>query len=74
LNAGRLQRLQRSLELALNQEWPQLDRTCRQTAKLTPLPMRDKPETSHTIVATVATDGGESHLSLEPIHWPGPGK
>ena len=64
----RLARLQRSLELALNQEWPQLSATqkkltahrpklIRTVADLRPLPA----------IATVATDGGENRLSLEPI-------
>ncbi len=64
----RLARLQRSLELALNQEWPQL---CATQKKLTP--HRPKPIRAcaglHplSVIATVATDGGENRLSLEPI-------
>ena len=35
----RLQRLQRGLELALNQEWPQLEKTCRHAARLATMPI-----------------------------------
>ena len=65
----RLKRLERSLELALNQEWPQLSATQKRLAKLRP-----KPISLHladpgpmSVVATVATDGGENRLSLAPI-------
>ena len=65
----RLERLQRSLELALNQEWPQLSATQTRLAKLHPKPIPIRPDTEErmTVVATVATDGGENKLSLEPI-------
>jgi hypothetical protein len=66
----RLERLQRSLELALNQEWPQLSATQKKLAKLRPvaIPLRPSNAEPLTVVATVATDGGENELSLEPIH------
>lgn len=69
LTAERLTRLQRRLELALNQEWPQLDRTQRRLAKLPVSPIRPPPApvAAPVVVATVATDGGECRLSLEPI-------
>ena len=65
----RLERLQRSLELALNQEWPQLCATQARLAKLrpTPIPIRPASTKRMSVVATVATDGGENKLSLEPI-------
>jgi len=65
----RLERLQRSLELALNQEWPQLSATQVRLAKLRPKPIRLRPDSAKrmAVVATVATDGGENKLSLEPI-------
>jgi hypothetical protein len=65
----RLERLQRSLDLALNQEWPQLSATQKRLAKLhpTPIPIRPANAKPLTVVATVATDGGENKLSLEPI-------
>lgn len=65
----RLDRLQRSLDLALNQEWPQLFRTQARLAKLRPVPIAIRPAGAKplTVVATVATDGGENRLSLEPI-------
>ena len=65
----RLERLQRSLELALNQEWPQLSRTQMHLAKLRPKPLPITRETAKrmAVVATVATDGGENKLSLEPM-------
>ncbi|HXJ60120.1 MAG TPA: DNA double-strand break repair nuclease NurA [Verrucomicrobiae bacterium] len=65
----RLERLQRSLELALNQEWPQLSATQKRLAKLRPTAIPTRPANAKplTVVATVATDGGENKLSLEPI-------
>ena len=69
LTPERLEKLQRSLELALNQEWPQLDKTQRRLARLTATQIGALPATQPAplIVATVATDGGECRLSLEPI-------
>jgi len=64
----RLERLGRSLELALNQEWPQLSATQKRIAKVRPhLIKAPASPSSLTAVATVATDGGENRLSLEPI-------
>lgn len=69
LTPERLERLQRSLELALNQEWPQLNEVRRRLAQLRPTTIRSLPTENRAmpIVATVATDGGENRLSLEPI-------
>jgi len=65
----RLKRLERSLELALNQEWPQLSATQKRLANLRPKPIlpRLADRRPMSVVATVATDGGENRLSLEPI-------
>src|SRR5512146_1573911 len=65
----RLERLQRSLELALNQEWPLISATQLRLARLRPLPIPFRPAGAKRIpiVATVATDGGQNTLSLEPI-------
>jgi hypothetical protein len=64
----RLERLGRSLELALNQEWPQLSATQKRIAKVRPTPIGLPASASPlSVVATVATDGGENRLSLEPI-------
>lgn len=64
----RLERLRRSLELALNQEWSQLSTTRRRLAKAQPIPIVPTAAVgSLAIVATVATDGGENRLSLEPM-------
>ena len=68
LNPQRLQRLERSLELALNQEWPQLNRIQRDVVRLRPTAILTKKNRSDLpIVATVATDGGENRLRLDPI-------
>jgi hypothetical protein len=67
VNEERISRLKRGLELALNQEWPQLDRTCRHAAQLDPVPIASADADERRIVATVATDGGESRLCLDPI-------
>lgn len=64
----RLERLQRSLELALNQEWPRLSATQKRLARLRPTPIPSRPTTKPLkVVAKVATDGGENKLRLEPI-------
>jgi hypothetical protein len=68
LTTERLTRLQRSLELALNQEWPQLSATQGKLAPHCPQPIRPRATPrSLPVIATVATDGGENRLSLEPI-------
>jgi hypothetical protein len=69
VTTDRLERLQRSIELALNQEWPQLSVTQKRLAKLRTVPIPARPVNTKplTVVATVATDGGENRLSLEPI-------
>ena len=65
----RLGRLQRSLELALNQEWPQLSAAQKSLSKLRPAvtPIAPAKQSALAVVATVATDGGENQLSLAPI-------
>jgi hypothetical protein len=67
--SDRLERLQRSLTVALNQEWPQLSATQKRLAKLCPAPIAIRPTQRPrlSVVATVATDGGENKLSLEPM-------
>src|SRR5947199_10778237 len=69
LTANRLERLQRSLELALDQEWPRLSAvtTPLATPHPTPIPIRTAEAISLPVVATVATDGGENRLTLEPM-------
>ena len=68
LETDRLARLHRSLELALNQEWPQLSATQKKLTGLLPKLIVTRAG-SHPLpaIATVATDGGENRLSLEPI-------
>jgi hypothetical protein len=64
----RLARLRRSLELALNQEWPQLSLTQKKLTAHHPKPIGTSVGLrSLPVIATVATDGGENRLSLEPI-------
>jgi hypothetical protein len=64
----RLARLQRSLELALNQEWPQLSATQKKLTAHRPKSIRARVDLRPLpVIATVATDGGENRLSLEPI-------
>jgi hypothetical protein len=55
--------------VALNQEWPQLSATQKRLARLRPTPIAIRPGQSPrlSVVATVATDGGENKLSLEPM-------
>jgi hypothetical protein len=69
LTGRRVERFHRSLELALNQEWPQLNKMQRQLARLRPTVIQPLTGLSSSvpIVATVATDGGENRLHLEPI-------
>ena len=64
----RHKRIRRSLTLALNHEWPQLDRTRRNVAGLAAVTIDDDGAAADMpIVATVATDGGEGRLNLAPI-------
>lgn len=68
LTAERFERLQRSLDLALNQEWPKIGATTRRLATLAPIAIGvDLNQASRVAIATVATDGGENKLSLEPM-------
>jgi len=65
----RPERFQRTLTVALNQEWPQLSATQKRLAELCPTPTAIRPAQPSRLsrVATVATDGGENKLSLEPM-------
>ncbi len=68
LTSQRLDRLRRSLQLALNQEWPQLEKMQRQLDRLQPTAIETPASVpAIPIVATVATDGGENRLRLDPI-------
>jgi hypothetical protein len=68
LMGERLGRLQSSLRVALNQEWPRINNTRRKLARLQPTIIHhDKQVSGMPVIATVATDGGESRLQLEPI-------
>ncbi|HUS37702.1 MAG TPA: DNA double-strand break repair nuclease NurA [Verrucomicrobiae bacterium] len=68
LNAERFQRLQRSLDLALNQEWPKVGATTRRLATFAPTSIEPASVRDPRVaIATVATDGGENKLSLEPM-------
>lgn len=61
-------RIRRSLALALNHEWPKLERTRKRVAGLPAVRIVDEPAAAGMpIVATVATDGGEGRLSLAPV-------
>lgn len=62
-----VERLHRRLELALDHEWPQLMRLAQRTASLRVEPLTDRPAPSDSTVATVAADGGENRLSVDPI-------
>ena len=66
-SSERIQKLARSLDLALNQEWPQLLRIERKLEKLMPIPIVAVENDTIPAIATVATDGGENKLSLDPI-------
>ena len=68
LGTDRLNRLQRSLELALNQEWPQLSATRKKLTRHLPKRILSQAGANALpLIATVATDGGENRLNLEPI-------
>ena len=65
----RLGRLGRSLKLALDHEWPKPAATRTKLTTLVPRPIQPcaDAEARMASVATVATDGGENRLNLEPI-------
>jgi hypothetical protein len=68
MTTDRLERLGRSLELALNQEWPKLSQIQKRLAQIRPIPIpRRNSFNPLSVIATVATDGGENRLNLEPI-------
>lgn len=69
LTKDRLAALQRSFELALNEEWSRLATTQRRLSMLRLTLIRPRKTTARAlpVIATVATDGGENRLSLEPI-------
>lgn len=65
---ARHERIRRCLALALNCEWPQLERTRSHVARLRAVPIIEPSAAAGMpIVATVATDGGQGRLSLAPI-------
>jgi hypothetical protein len=68
LTTERYKRLQRSLDMALNQEWPKIGAARRRLAAfvLTPIDTAVTPG-PRVAIATVATDGGENKLTLEPM-------
>jgi len=61
-----IENLLKSLEIALNQELPRVDEVRK---KLKSLPMHEIQPTGEKppVIATVATDGGENRLILEPM-------
>ncbi|MBX3748441.1 MAG: DNA double-strand break repair nuclease NurA [Verrucomicrobiae bacterium] len=65
----RLEKLERSLRLALDHEWPRLATTQGRLKSLAPRPIPPLPPAASRMpsVATVATDGGENRLNLDPI-------
>ncbi|HYG33173.1 MAG TPA: DNA double-strand break repair nuclease NurA, partial [Clostridia bacterium] len=69
LTDDRLAHLRRSLESALDQEWPRLSVTHKSLRRLSPVVIVKRPENRNPlpIIATVATDGGENRLNLEPL-------
>jgi hypothetical protein len=68
LSNERLNRLTVSLDVALDQEWPKVGGATRKMELLRATPIR-KPSLARELpaIATVATDGGENKLSLEPM-------
>ena len=67
IREGSLARLQRSMELALNHETPRIATVRINMNDLERKPIPQNEETPPMAVATVAADGGENHLHLEPI-------
>lgn len=65
----RWESVRRNLQRALDLEVPQLHRAQRRLAQLPVTPILPLPSDTRApaVVATVATDGGECRLSLEPI-------
>jgi len=69
----RLHRLQSSLAVALQQEWPALRKAAKDLKQLTPIAIQTSSEKFAAgsrplpVIATVATDGGENRLSLAPL-------
>ena len=67
LSEQRIEKFRRSIELALNREWPELSKAKQQVAALGPRLINLDADKELQVIATVATDGGESRLVLDPI-------
>jgi hypothetical protein len=67
LTNQKIEQFKRSVQLALNQEWPELAKIRRRLASIAPRPIDRDTRTDLPVVATVATDGGENRIVLDPI-------
>jgi hypothetical protein len=67
LSEQKIEQLKRSIQLALNHEWPELSRINCRLAQVDLCPIALRTKTPLPVIATVATDGGESKLVLDPI-------
>ena len=67
LSEQRIEQFRRNIELALNQEWPELSKVKRKVATLEPSPINLDADSTLQVIATMATDGGENCLILDPI-------
>jgi len=61
-----IENILKSLKIALNQELPKVDEVRKELKKLIPIKI-DPPCEKLPVIATVATDGGENRLILEPM-------
>jgi hypothetical protein len=67
LTNQKIEQFRRSVQLALNQEWPELAKIRQRLASVAPRSIdRDAPD-NLPVIGTVATDGGENRVVLDPI-------
>jgi hypothetical protein len=67
LTNQKIEQFRRSVQLALNQEWPELAKISQRLASVEPKPINRDAPPNLPVIATVATDGGENRVVLDPI-------
>jgi hypothetical protein len=67
LTNQKIEQFRRSVQLALNQEWPELAKIRRRLASIAPHPIDRAARHNLPVIGTVATDGGENRVVLDPI-------
>ena len=67
LTNQKIEQFRRSVQLALNQEWPELAKIRQRLASVVPRPINCDAPPGLPVIGTVATNGGENRVVLDPI-------